>query len=414
MLYKKIVQKNHKNLKLIAVLMILFLMNACSTMSNMSNYNMNSKETPLLLAQKEVLEKDLINISIHIFEPGKLPQSEEDRLGLSEEIRNAEARYIPIHLKYTLQRTGFWANVRVVPDENPGSEIIVKGEIINSDGENIELRIKAYDSSNKLWLDKTYKESVNINQQKITEIEKTDRYQNLYNNISNDLNNYRKKLTTSDIKKIKQIAELKFANYIAPTIYSGYIGINSNNYFNSRKIVQLKKLPANNDTMMKRVATIRLRDEMLIDTINNYYDIYYSELWDSYDNWRKFRSEELEAIREINLKATTQKILGVAAIIGAIALGASHNNNVVNSTDALRTIMIAGGSYAVYNGFQISKESQINKEALEEIGASFAVEVEPIVIDVNGKTTRLTGSAEQQYDKWRKVLKKIYENETAF
>lgn len=384
---------------------MILLLNACSTIS----YNMN-KETTLIMATNELKEDDLLNVSIQIFEPGKLPKDKEDRLGLSEEIRKSEARYMPIHLKYTLQRTGFWGNVRVLPADNEGSEVIIKGKIINSDGENIELNIQAYDATNKKWFDKDYEETIDINsqQQMTTEIEIKDRFQNLYNEISNDLIEYRQEITASEVKKIKQIAEMRFATSMAPSTFSTYIKQNKND------INQLIKLPADNDSMMNRVHSIQSRDDMLVDTINNYYDIYYSDMWESYDNWRKFRSEELDAIKEIENKAITQKILGVAAIIGAIALGASNNSNVVNSTGALRTVMIAGGSYAVYEGFKTSKESEINKEAMQELGTSFAVEVEPYVVDVNGKTMELTGSADQQYEKWRRLLKTIYTNETSF
>jgi len=369
-----------------------------------------NKETTLAMATHELKEDDLLNVSIQIFEPGKLPKDKEDRLGLSEEIRKSEARYMPIHLKYTLQRTGFWGNVRVLPADNEGSEVVLKGKIINSDGENIELNIQAYDATNKKWFDKDYEETIDINsqQQMNTEIEIKDRFQNLYNEISNDLIEYRQEITASEVKKIKQIAEMRFASSMAPSTFSTYIQQNKNH------INQLIKLPADNDSMMNRVHSIQSRDDMLVDTINNYYDIYYSDMWESYDNWRKFRSEELDAIREIENKAITQKILGVAAIIGAIALGASNNSRVVDSTDALRAVMIAGGSYSVYEGFKTSKESEINKEAMQELGTSFAVEVEPYVVDVNGKTMELTGSADQQYDKWRRLLKTIYTTETSF
>lgn len=390
--------------KILSLLIIIIMLNACSTMS----YNTVDKQVNLLMTQKELNETELLNISIILFESGQLPQAKEDRLGLSEEIRNAEARFMPIHLKYTLQRTGFWGDVRVIPSQNEASEIIIKGKILNSDGENIELKIQVYNSKNKKWFEKIYRESVNINEQRITEIEKKDRFQNLYNQISNDLIIYRQRVSPSEIKRIKEVAEIRFANYMAPTIFSNYLSKDSNG------IYHLRKLPASDDSMLKRVRSIQGRDEMLIDTINNYYDMYYSDMWESYDNWRKFRCEELDSIREINQKATTQKILGAVAIIGAIALGASHNSNIVNDTGVLRSIMIAGGTYAVYSGIKTSKESEINKEAMQELGSSFAIEVEPIVVDVNGKTMKLTGSADQQYEKWRRVLKQIYVNETSF
>ena len=74
--------------------------------------------------------------------------------------------------------------------------------------------------------------------------------------------------------------------------------------------------------------------------------------------------------------------------------------------------MIAGGAYSVYSGHQVRQESKINKEAIEELGSSFSSEAEPLTIEVEGQTVRLTGSAEQQYATWRSLLKQIYAQET--
>jgi hypothetical protein len=38
--------------------------------------------------------------------------------------------------------------------------------------------------------------------------------------------------------------------------------------------------------------------------------------------------------------------------------------------------------------------------------------VQPIVVDIEGRTLQLRGSAEDQYAEWRRLLKELYENET--
>ena len=38
--------------------------------------------------------------------------------------------------------------------------------------------------------------------------------------------------------------------------------------------------------------------------------------------------------------------------------------------------------------------------------------VKPMVIDIEGRTLQLKGSAEEQYAEWRRLLKDLYENET--
>lgn len=381
----------------------------CSSIPNPYNYmNEVADKVVPITADHEISDKDLLNVSIKIFEPGKLPENKNDSIGLSKEIRDAETRYMPNHLKYTMQRSGYWGNVRVVPDDNVGTDLLVKGIIIESDGETIELKITVLDASNKQWFEKNYRETVTADDRRNTEAQKEDNFQDLYNKISNDIIKFRKKLTENEIQTIKQVSEIRFAQFMAKDIFDDYLEVEKNKQY------KLNKLPSIDDPMIQRVRSIRARDELLIDSINNYYDIYYSNMWEAYDNWRKYRSEELELIREIEREALIKKVAGVAAIIGAVALGASSNENVRVSTGALRTVMIAGGSYALYQGFEQSKEIELNKETIEELGESFSADIEPMVIDLQDKTMQLTGSAEQQYVKWRQLLKQIYKKETGF
>lgn len=396
----------NNTLRNILTIATMALLSACASMPNPFN-NVPENVKPII-TQHEINNNELLGVSIKLFEPGVLPEDKEDSRGLSNEIRNSEARFIPVHLKYTMQRTGYWGNVRVIPDEGEGSEILVKGKILKSDGETIELKIEVFDATNRKWFEKRYNKTVTSSEPGVTEIERQDRFQDLYNKISNDIIEYRQELSLEQIARIKQIADIRFASYMVPDVYSNYLKKESDGQY------QLLRLPSNNDPMISRVQIIKARDEMLVDRINNYYDLFYTDMWDSYENWRKFRSEELHNIREIERKALTQKIIGAAAIIGAIALGASSNSDVRDRTGALRSIMIAGGGYALYSGFETSKDSEINKEAIEELGESFATEVEPMVVDIDGKTTKLTGSADQQYAKWKGLLKQIYNNETGF
>ena len=100
-----------------------------------------------------------------------------------------------------------------------------------------------------------------------------------------------------------------------------------------------------------------------------------------------------------------------AAIIGAVALEASGNADGYTSA-VLRDAMLVGGAYAVKSGFDKASETAIHKAAIEELDDSFSSEARPMVVDVEGETHQLTGSAEVQYTKWRDLLKRIYSSET--
>ena len=359
-----------------------------------------------IMAQRELNEQELLNVSIMIFDPGQLPVNGEQSRGLSPEIREAEARFVPVHLKYTMQRTGFWGAVRVVPDDDNGSEILVSGKIEYSDGESAVLSVEAVDSRNILWFRKTYAETSRSFEHNATEPEKEDIFQDLFNTIANDLAAYRNQLHPREVEQIRQIAELRYGAEMVPDVFGRYLAMDPQGRIN------LVHLPSSGDPMLTRVRTIKARDDMLIDAINGYYEAYYRDLWEPYSNWRKFRTEEVLAMRQLEREALTQQVLGVAAIVGAIALGASADLDTRIRTSTLQNVMIAGGAYAVYSGTQKRAESAINKEAIEELGTSFSSEAEPLVIEVEGETIRLTGTAEQQYARWRKLLRDLYAKET--
>jgi len=358
-----------------------------------------------LMASREFGDHELLDVSIKVFDPGELPEGADDRSGLSNEIREAEARFVPIHLKFSMQRTGYWGAIRIVPDDDIGAEVQVRGKIEFSDGESLVLTVEALDSRNILWFRKTYAETALLNEHLGTEPEKEDTFQDLFNKIANDLAEYRNRLTPDDMLEIQRIAELRYGQLMAPDVYGQYLSYDRNNR------LQIVHLPAENDIMMERVRSIRSRDNMLIDTINGYYEAYYLDLWEPYGNWRQFRSEEVATMRQIEREAMQRKIIGAVAIIGAIAIGASIDDSSA-ATDSLQQIMVAGGAYSIYTGFQKSQEVVINKEVIEELGVSFSSEAEPLVVEVEGETFRLTGTAEEQYAKWREILKQIYARET--
>ena len=384
----------------ISVLVLLF-MSGCASVPG----NQVAEGVAPLIAAGEIRDEDLLNVSIKVFDPGSLPQNADQRRGLSMEIREAESRFVPVHMKHTLQHSGYWGAVRVVPDDDLAAEVLVRGRIEYSDGESAVLYVEVVDSRNVVWFRKTYAETARPEEHYRTEAEKRDTFQDLFNSIANDMVKYQYSLTPSDVQTIRNLAELRYADSMAPQTFSHYL--ESRNGYN-----YIRQLPAYNDPMIERVRSIKVRDDMLVDAINDYYDMYYLELWEPYANWRKYRQEEVEAMRKVERQALTQQVLGVAAIVGAIALGVSGDFDTAVRTQPLQELMVMGGAYAVYSGHQKRQEGEINKEAIEELGDSFSSEAEPLTLEVEGQTIRLTGSAEQQYSNWRRILRELYAKET--
>lgn len=389
---------------LIRLLIILYLglITGCATTGGTSS---PPRTEPLQKAIEELDETQLLNVDIALFSPGELPKKEDQRRGLSIEIREAEARFMPIHLRTVMEKTGYWGAVRVVPEKSEGFELYVSGTIIASDGEIVDLKIEAEDAQGRLWLSRIYKGKAGVEDyDKLSP--GADGFEPLYHRIANDLANFRNQLSDSERTEIRRIADMRFASDMAPYAFSSHISKNEAERF------ELLRLPAENDSAYQRVEVIRDRDFLLIDTLNGHYENFYRDMRVPYEEWRKARAIEKQALRKVKSRANANKALGIAAIIAAIAIEATGSPNTRASTGTLRDVMVLGGAYSIKRGMDINAQSTIHEEEISELGTSFSAETEPMVVEVDGEVRKLSGSAETQYTQWRGLMRDIYKSET--
>ena len=151
---------------------------------------------------------------------------------------------------------------------------------------------------------------------------------------------------------------------------------------------------------------------MMIDTLNGHFDNFYREMQQPYTEWRKARSDEAEKQKALEKAALNRTLLGVASIVGAIFIGVAAPMSYNAGLDTLSDVMVMGGAAAIKSGMDKRSEAAIHRESIEELGVSFSSETQPLVVDVEGKTIELTGSAEAQYEQWRVLMGQIYASET--
>jgi hypothetical protein len=354
-------------------------------------------------AQTEIPEAELLDVGIQVFNPG-LPEDQETLIelegkeGVFADVRKSEARYIPISLKRTLQSTGFWGAVRLVPRETC-TDVVVTGTILKSNGKKLELQVLAVDSLGKTWLKEKYKREADIVAY-ATESAQQDPYQSLYNHIANDLLKVRRKRKDDYIERVRMVSQLRFARDLAPAAFGEYLDVDGKGRYD------IERLPAAGDPMMARVERIRERDYMFIDTLNEYYADFYVRMDEPYDDWRAYSYEEQVALDKLRKQSRLQKILGAAAIIGGI-----YSSTKGRSGRAAGEVAILGGMATIQDAMEKSEESKMHLQALQELGASLDSEMTPLLIDVEGEVMRLTGSVETQYATWRNLLRDIFATE---
>ena len=391
-----------KNIFVLITILSLMVLSACSTTAGGRR---NIEETVVVdKSLTEIPESQLLNASIEVFDPGTLPGDEKEANGLSMDIRKAEARYIPEQLRSTMEKTGYWGAVRVVPRGLTNGELLVSGIILQSNGLQLDLQITAKDSSGRNWFTREYRAGVEAAYYQSSGLA-GEVFQPLYNTIANDLAEFLKSLAEEDITSIRRIAELRFAADIAPEAYNGYLQRNENDEYT------VVHLPSYDDPMYGRVQAIQERDLLMIDTLNGHFDNFHREMQQPYTEWRKARSDEAEKQKALEKAALNRTLLGVASIVGAIFVGvAAPEYN--SGLDTLTDVKVLGGAAAIKSGMDKRSEAVIHRESIEELGTSFSSEARPLVVEVEGKTVELTGSAEAQYEQWRVLMGQIYASET--
>jgi hypothetical protein len=223
---------------------------------------------------------------------------------------------------------------------------------------------------------------------------------------------FRARLPKPELAAVPRVARLRFGGDLAPATYQEYLA--KDKVREGKPEYRVMRLPAEDDPIVERVDRIRERDASMIDTVSVHYASFAEKMVEPYSGWRRSTYDEIEAEQKLKNQALTRKVLGAAAVLGGILIPTScgGSSNCGRIEDVARAGAVAGGVMAVMSGFQKGKEAQMHTDALKEITGSFQTEAAPMVVDVEGRTLKLTGTAEAQFAEWRRLLRDLYQEET--
>ena len=379
-------------------ILIAFFAGACATHTVKSTVY-----TPVISDSQNVPEDFLLDVGIAIFDPGIDEISKGEEETTNHDIRVAESRYAPYLLSETLQRSGNWGIVRLMPNNASPMDVLVNGTVLQSDGETMSLRISVSDSTGRGWYTKVYDQAISQFSYDPSQRQQNDPFQILYNSIANDLLAFRNtNISDQQIVEIRTISEVLFAQRFSPEIFDAYLTEDR------RGNIQIVSLPAENDPVLGRVRDIRERDFMFIDTVQDYYATYVRQMRLPYDSWREQSYHETMELRELRESARRRFIGGAAAGIAGVA-AATNGGNYASQVGGISAA--SAGAYLIKSGFDKRAEAQMHMEALEELGKSLEDELAPQVINLEDRTITLTGSVEEQYGQWREILADLYATE---
>src|SRR4051812_40516599 len=97
-------------------------------------------------AQIQIPEDELLDVAVRPFDAGGPAEIAKDEDALAKrriypDIRQAESRYFATALRSTLESSGQWGAVRVVPENVEFVDVMVAGKILDSTGAHLALEV---------------------------------------------------------------------------------------------------------------------------------------------------------------------------------------------------------------------------------------------------------------------------------
>lgn len=395
------------NIRFLTILAVLFLTACASSGGTGPQYQYQNK------IDLENIEP--FDVAIGVFNPGLVDDaSTYGEGGVWPELRRAESMYMAVQLRDTLTDSGNYGAVRVTPDFSSSADIYVKAKIENSNGEDVKLKVTVSDSTGKVWIrGKTYSHRVkeitftNPRNKDANNELAVDPYETIYQKINQDIVKYiDKRIKSNNADKIQTITDIRFAQNFAPDAFSDILS-------ERRGVYTLKGKPDSADPMIKRIKNIQYRDQMFIDNMQANYDGFSSDMQSSYRIWQQQSFAESKAAREAQNAAFWQGVAGAVVLAASVAAASSADSYDSSYYSGIAGTAVAGALFS--ESFQSSDEAKIHRDALNEIAESIDGNLSPSVIEMEDTTVTLTGTAKEQSDQWRKILKKIYaaENENS-
>ncbi len=196
---------------------------------------------------------------------------------------------------------------------------------------------------------------------------------------------------------------LKFAADIAPDTLSGYLRQDD---AAQPALTHVVRLPASNDPIATRVQRIRERDATVLDTLDGYYSGFSEQMQQPYGDFRRTSWDEIDKQeRALRRPARAPSSVPPQWRPASLRRADAAATPTCNLESAARYAGAIGGITAVMSGLKKYSDARTHAQAFGELARSFQGEVASQAVDVEGRSLRLTGTAEEQYREWRQLLR---------
>ncbi|WP_238595893.1 hypothetical protein [Methylophaga nitratireducenticrescens] len=393
---------------LIYLIILTHVLTGCATTSSSSG---NLKTGPQLASAQEQ-NKEIpyqgvkLDVIIPVFSPGLSDSAAEyEEEGIWPELRRAEANRFAYKLKTALDESGKFGAVRVAPNSTASGDLFAVGEIIESNGQELEFSLNVVDASGKQWLNETIDHEVGEGFYKNPRNDGKDPYNPAFDKAAQAIIEALLKQQQSELAQLQNINDLRFAASFNEQAFMEHLDT-------SGQHIKLVSMPSDADPMFERVKSVQVREQLFVDNLQQNYSAFSQQMDDSYLAWQEASATEMQLRKEAKTKSIWKMIGGAVLIGAAVAAATSGSSNDPSFGRDLATVAGGiGGAVLISSGFKSREEAKFHQEALNELGESVNLEMAPQVMTYEEESVELTGDIDEQFRQWRAFLNRMYQLE---
>ena len=343
-----------------------------------------------------------LDINVVELDPGLYGDDTASRdRGIWPELRRAESRRFAVKMMRSLNETNAFANVTVTTSSDFLADIVITGQIKESNGEDLNLLINATDSTGKpLIKNKVYKHRTNEYFYQNLRNKDKGPFDPLYRSIAGDII---KELKKRNLEDIELITDLRFAQKLNDIQFYDALDSENDRY-------ALGFVPAINDPMFIRAQNVQIKDAQFRNEMQKHYISFSDTMDESYKIWQEAALKASKQKREAERAAAGKALLG-ALIVAAAA--SSYDDSDYYDYNIGETVAATMGAALLVSAVGDSQKAKVHESTINEVSKSFDGEIAPQVIEMEGLQVKLEGNIQNQFEQWQTILTDIYESESS-
>lgn len=358
-----------------------------------------------------------LDVAVPVFNPGfpldsdtgQIDYDQVEELGIWPQLRRAEAKRFAIQSKRYIEDTQAFGQVFNVPNAKTSADIFVMGTILESNSRTIELNILVIDSSGEILGDTEIEHEVSKGFFRDKKNEGKNPYEPVFQEVADYVYDVVRKIPDQRKDVIKTTTAVRYAKYYAPEAFGNYIETNLKTRYGRKYFKhELTAVPAENDPVMEEIAVLRAKEMNFVDAMQEHFDAFEATTEEPYRDWQEETLPEVIRAEDAAVERNTKATLGVLAGIAAVILDKNSDSNAGKVGAVAGAI---GSAWMLKDAFEANADMKESAEIINEQGSGLDFVLSPTVMKAEDDEVKLTGTAEDQYEQWKAILKKMYDKD---